>query len=290
MEVDFGLLPFIIGSAVAMFVVYVLLYREFIYSIIDPLFIWIVTTSFASILAIQVIPSTQDIIHFFACQISLWLGCKIAYSRSNSITSTIVSKGESNQFSDQYILQWTTYSLLFIYVISNIIVGYSKGFALLSDTPTESKIANFQQGFGLFRKINWSTGTFVTTSLCFMYFLKKKRIDLIFLFIVIFFSSLEGSKSALLQIAISAGIILYHPVFSDKKAFVKKFQRYIPVFLIGTMVVFFIVLMKENDDLDSVFFAFVKRLLYSGDSILYYYQPVNVDILKNILFGITFLY
>ncbi|GAB3897239.1 O-antigen polymerase [Spirosoma agri] len=284
MEVDYSILFVVIGSAAILLAIYAMLYRKFVYSVIDPLFVWIFTTSFASVLALQIIPSLQDIIHFFACQLSLWFGFKIAYSRHYNLNPNIERQNVHYKFSDQLILQWTTYFLLLVYISSNVIIGYNKGFALLSDAPTESKIANFQQGFGLFRKINWSTGTFVSTALIFMYFVNRKRINLIFLVIVAFFSSLEGSKSALLQFAISAGIVFYHPLFSDKQVFIKKFKRYIPLFFVATMSVFFAVLWKENSDLDSVFFAFIKRLLYSGDSILYYYQPVNISYFENYSF------
>lgn len=108
-----------------------------------------------------------------------------------------------------------------------------------------------------------------------MYLLKKKKKDLLFLLIVIFFYSLDGSKASLLQIAISAGIVFYHPVFSDKKILLRKFKRYMPIIFVLTMSTFFIVLSKENDGIDNVFFAFIRRLLYSADSLLYYNQPVN---------------
>lgn len=284
MEIDFGIIPLILSSALILFAIYFLLYYRFVYSIIDPLFIWIFTTSFASVLAIQVIPTLEDIIHFFGCQLSLWIGFVVAYRKVKYSHNGIGKLKEVFKFSDQSLLKWITYMLLIVYLISNLIIGYSKGFALFSGAPSESKIANFQEGFGFFRKINWSVGTFVYTSLMFMYFLKKRFVDLFFLVVVIFFSSLDGSKGALLQIAISAGIIFYHPAFSSRRIELKNLQRYMPLLLIAVMSLFFSILLKENDGPEAASLAFIKRLLYTSDSVLYFYTPINLSFFENYSF------
>ena len=279
MEINFITLPFIVSLALISFGIYFMLYKKFIYSVVDPLFIWVITTAFASVLATQVIPDLQDILHFFGCQIALWIGFLIAYNKSShSLNNT--RPFLSCHFSDILILKWTSFFLLIVYISSNIIIGFSKGFAFLSDNPSEAKIANFQQGFGLFRKINWSTGTFVSTAFIYLYIVTKKKLYLTFLSIVAIFYSLDGSKAALSQIAISAGIVLYHPLFSNKQKLLKKMHRYFPLILVLVMSTFFTVLFRENDGIDTAFFAFIRRLLYSADSLLYYYQPVNTDYFK----------
>lgn len=284
MEIDFGTIPILVSLAVALFVIYIVMYYKFIYSIIDPLFVFVFTTAFASVLAIEVIPTTSDVLHFFGCQLALWLGFFVAYRRAAN-KQVISNENQQFNFSEYLLLRYTTYLLLGIYILSNIIIGYVKGFALLSDEPTVSKIANFQQGFGLFRKINWSTGTFTFTALLFLYLVKKKIMDIFLLIIVVFLTGLEGSKSAFLQIAISSGIVIYHPVFSQQRVLIKKFQRFVPFLGLATISVFFLILLKENDGYDETFFAFIRRLLYSADSILYYYQPVNVAHFESYSFG-----
>lgn len=277
MDIDFTSLPLIVGWAAVLFGAYFMLYRKFIYSVIDPLFIWVLTTAFASVLITQVIPDVQDVLHFFGCQLSLWVGFLLVYKNNARPQSDGHDCVGSHNFYDQLLLRNVTYLLLCVYVVSNIIIGYNKGFALFSDSPTESKIENFQNGFGIFRKIGWSVGTFVSTALIYMCLDKSKKVDFFFLIIVTLFSSLEGSKSAFLQIAISAGIVFYHPSFSDKQALLKKLQYYIPLIFVATMGIFSVVLIKENDGIDQAFFAFIRRLLYSADSALYYYQPVNIN-------------
>ncbi|QMW01845.1 oligosaccharide repeat unit polymerase [Spirosoma foliorum] len=276
MGIEFDFLPVLFGWVSLLLAVYFILYYKYIYSVVDPLFGWVFSTAFASYFATQVIPDTKDIIHFFGCQLALWIGFLIAYRPDSNSNEDDNQTDQTYTFSDQFLLRYTTYLLLAVFILSNIIIGYSKGFALFSANPTESKIADFQGGFGLFRKINWSAGTFVSTSLVYMYLLEKRKKDLLFLLIVVFFSSLDGSKGAFVKIAASAGVILYHPSFADKQLILKKFQRYLPLIFVIGMGIAFTVLIKENGDFSTAFLAFIKRLLYSADSLLYYYQPVNI--------------
>lgn len=285
MNVNFDTLPFLVCLAFVFFIAYMFFYHKYIYSIVDPLFVWLFTMAFASVLATQVIPDTVDILHFFGCQLSLWIGIFLTYRRSNYTFIMSIDNTISYSFSDKSLLKNFTYILVVIYLISNFIVGYNKGFALLSDSPSESKIANFQNGFGFFRKINWSIGTFVLTSLLYIYIDSKKKIDLLLLSVVVFISSLDGSKSSFLKIAVALGILLYHPAFSGKRVILNNLKKYVPLFIVTSFSIFFSVLLKENDGINDAFLAFIKRLLYSADSVLYYYTPVNISYFENYSFG-----
>lgn len=277
MEVSFGILPIIFLWTTFLFAVYLLMYYRFIYSVIDPLFLFVFTTSFASVLAIYVVPTPKDLIHFFGCQAALWIGFVIAHRHTDYSFAGISRPDQIYSFSNQSLLRWATYSFLAVFILSNFIIGYVKGFALLSDAPSTAKFSNFQEGFGLFRKMNWALSTFSIVSLVFMYFIDRRKTDIVLIAIVAFFSSLEGSKAALLQIAVSAGVVFYHPAFSDRRAILKKFQRYMPFILTGVMGVVFTVLLKENDGLEGAFLAFIRRLLYTSDSLIYFYTPINIS-------------
>lgn len=282
MEIDFDILPNLYGWVAVILTIYLLLYYKFVYSIIDPLFMWIFSTAFASFFATQVIPDINDIFHFFGCQISLWMGFLLAYRHNRKLHND--KPEQTYSFSNQSILRWTTYLLLAVYILSNVIIGYIKGFALFSDNPTESRFADFQGGFGLFRKINWATGKFVITGLLYMYLTEKKKKDIGFFLLVVFFSSIDGSKSALFGVIAVVGILFYHPAFSQKKILLKKIQRYTPVFILGAVSISFMVLIKEKGGLGDAYLGFVKRLLYSADSLLYFYIPVNITYFENYSF------
>lgn len=276
MEVSYELLPKILLYSLVIFVIYYALYKKFIFSVIDPLFIYLFNTTFASVLVISVVNEHKYIIHFFICQVCLLLGIYIV-NRKYHWNNIIKYRPSYVSLSDYKLLDLAIYVFSFVYISANIIIFYTKGFALLSDAPTESKVANFQQGFGVFRKINWSIGGVLGSSLFVMILVKPKKIYILLLGLLVLFTALEGSKSSLLRIIISAALVLYHPVFQKKQDIIKKYIKYIPVGIIGLLTVFFTVLIKENETPELAIFAFFRRLLYSADSVLYFYNPVNQD-------------
>lgn len=271
MELNYDILPEILTYFFGFFVIMFLLYRKFIFSIIDPLFIFIFTTSFASVLVVLVLDDTLSIIHFFACQIFLFAG----FAFINSKYRLPITQKTQIHFKGVSILEMTVLLLFVLYVTGNLIIFFTKGFTLLSDRPSNSKVADFQGGFGIFRKINWAAGGFVTAGLLFLYLNSRHTKHLILLLCVIFFTALEGSKGSLLKVLISFSFLVYHPIFNGKKDILKFFNRYIPIGLVALFFIFFVVLFKENDSPELAIFAFLRRLLYSGDSILYYYTPIN---------------
>ncbi len=277
MEIDFSVLPKILFLSVFFLFLYFLAYKKILYSFVDPLFFWVITTSFSSVLVLEVLTDFENVAHFFLSQAFLCAGMHFSREKFDNVIKLNKTRKTVNNFTGLSLLIVITYVLFFMYVLSNLFVGYVKGFAFFSDTPTESKIANFRNGFGIFRKISWSAGTFVSTSFIFLLLTRKAKVDIVCLLVVIMFSSLEGSKSAIIQIAVSAGIVIYHPYFANKRSQISSFNKYLPFVAIMAMIVFFAVLSKENDSSDEVAFAFVRRLLYSADSILYYYLPVNIN-------------
>ena len=180
MEIDYNVIPKIVLLALSFLIVYFFAYRKILYSVVDPLFIWVFTTAFSSVLVLDVLSDWNDIIHFFASQACLCIGMhfgRYVFTRKNLKELRV---DYIINIEDFEILRSTTYLLLCIYILSNVFIGYSKGYALFSDVPTESKIANFQNGFGIFRKISWSAGTFVSTSLFFLFLTENRRKDLFF--------------------------------------------------------------------------------------------------------------
>lgn len=271
MELSYDILPEILIYFFGFFVIMYLLYCKYIFSIIDPLFIFIFTTSFASVLVITVLNDILPIIHFFACQVFLFGGFAFVSSKFR----LPVAQKTQTSLEGVSVLEMTVLLLFILYFTGNLIVFFTKGFTLLSDRPSNSKVADFQGGFGIFRKINWSAGGFITAGLLYLYLKERHVKHLVLLLCVVFFTALEGSKGSLLKVLISFSFLVYHPIFNGKKDVLKFFNRYIPIGLIALFFIFFVVLFKENDSPELAIFAFVRRLLYSGDSILYYYTPIN---------------
>lgn len=281
MELDTTNLLWIILLAVGLFVIYVLLYKPYIYSFADPIFLFTIATSFSSVLVIEVVQELSDVLHFFICQLAVFIGFRLYSINKFGKLLLKTDNNVDNNFSDKRLLEWTTLVLFTIYFVANIFLAYSKGFTLLSDAPTEAKVANFQNGFGIIRKINWGVGTFLCSSLIFLYIIRKNKIYLGLLFIISIFIILDGSKSSLLRVAIAAGLIFYHPLFETKRAMLVKLKKYSVFFIVALFFVIFTVLLKENDGIDEASIAFLRRLLYGGDVVLFYFNPVNIDYFKD---------
>ncbi|GAB4002164.1 hypothetical protein GCM10028807_60200 [Spirosoma daeguense] len=276
MQVSYEILGEILLYSVGFGIFYYLLYRSYIYSIVDPLFIFVFSTAFASVLVIEVVEDVNNIIHYFVCQLSVWAGFVLVQKRM-TMRNLEISKVVNGQFSDVVLLRYVVYTLYFIYFFSILLFLQSKGFALFADNPSEAKITNFQEGFGIFRKINWAVGGVAGTGLMYLYLVESKRNYLILLLILIALSALEGSKGALVRYAVTLGFLIYHPKFRVKKKLIKLIQKIQFPAIASIFLISFIVLFKENASAETAIFAFLRRLLYGADALLYFYHPINVD-------------
>lgn len=278
MQIDYDVLPEILLYTSLFLLIYYSFYKQYIYSVLDPLFIYVFTISFSSVLVIYTLSDRPlYIIHFFLCHLFLFIGFVLtSYGfrdrRQNS--EQIIADKPINLY-DYKILEFTVYCLLIIYFLANIVLFYTTGFALLSDDPTTAKVENFAKGYGIILKINWGIGGFITAGLVFLILSKTHRRDLFLLLVVIILTALEGSKSSLLRILIIFILLANHSVFSYRRDVIDKLKMIIPLGIIALLTIFFTVLFKENADSEQALFAFFRRLLYGADSTLYFYLPVN---------------
>lgn len=276
MAISFDLLPELIGYSILMGIIYFLLYYRYIYSIVDPLITFVITCGFGSVLVIEALDDPKQVIHFFVCQLCVFIGFAWVQQRTGNPALRKVWQ-EVDVRSDIALLRSLVYVFLAIYLLSNLFLFYTKGIALLSDTPSSDKVTNYQGGFGLFRKINLAIGGVASTGLTFLYLDRMRKHDLVWLIVMMLVGSLEGSKGALVRYVLCFSMFLYHPAFRHRRDLLKRLQRLAPLALVGVFGVFFTVLFRENSTTDEALLAFVRRLLYGADVILFYYQPANVD-------------
>lgn len=276
MQIDYNILPEISLYVILFFGVYFICYRKFIYSILDPLFIYSFTLSFSSVLVIYTLADQPSyLFHFFACHTFFFVGFLTGFRLFNEIKQPIITVPLPTIFFDYKTLQMVIYLLFTFYVLVNVILLYTVGFALLSDNPTTAKVENFTQGFGIVLKINWGIGGFLIAGLLFLILSETRRIDLVLLSVVTVFTALEGSKSSLLRILITLILLVNHPIFKQDQRIIKKIRLSAPLGVVAMLSVFFTVLFKENVDSEQAVFALIRRLLYGADSTLYFYMPVN---------------
>lgn len=276
MLIDDTIILQVLLHATGFFVLYYMCYRKYIYSILDPLFIYVFTLSFSSVLVVNSLYERPNyILHFFLCNVFLLAGFLLMMNILRAYDRRELPITVTTSFFDYKVIQITIYILFTIYIFANIVLFFTTGFALLSDDPTLNKVEGFSKGFGIILKINWGIGSFLTAGLIFLILSKSKSIDFLLLLINVILTSLEGSKSALLRILITFTLLVNHQLFSRRRDIVNKVKIFLPLGLCALFAIFLIVLFKENVDIEEVKYAFLKRLLYGADSTLYFYTPVN---------------
>lgn len=272
MSVDNEIVVNLIITVFFFFIIYFLFYRKYVLSIIDPLVFHISNCAFSSVLVINSIQDPQYMIHFFICQLFLALG--FIFIQKYLVVNNSISNIHCC-FYDLTLFKYTVYISFIIFLLANFTILYFKGFALLSDDPTTAKVTNFQGGFGIFRKINWGIGSFVSAGLLILFLIEGKRVYILLLAIFGLFIALEGSKSSLMRIILVAVLLINHPYFSGNKIIVDRLKKYVPLGFIAIAIVLYTAFSKTTNDFTQIAFIFIQRLLYGADSILYFYQPAN---------------
>lgn len=265
----------IFSQAALFFGIYALFFRKYIYSLLDPLFIFLFTLSFSSVLIVNTIGVTQPEFasHFFCCHFFFFIGFTIISYKFRS--GKPQAPTQSLSFSDYSNFRIILYLLLGIYFCANVALFYTTGFALLADDPSVAKVENPQVGYAILSQINVGIGSFLLTGLLFLLFSKPRYSDALLLIVVIFLSSLSGAKGALIQVAIIVGLITYQPLFRNNNKIRSALKAITPIVLVVMVSVPLIVYGKEVGGLQESIVTFVTRLLMGADSTLYFYQPVN---------------
>lgn len=276
MQIDYDIIPKILFYTLGFFVVYFLCYKRYIYSILDPLFIYIFTLSFSSVLVILTLSDKPAYVaHFFICHAFLFSGFFLVTYKLKHYRQSVLLINSSSQFFDYKTLRLVVYTLFALYFLANVVLFYTTGFALLSDDPSIAKFENSIKGFGVIRKINFSVGSFLSAGLLFFILIGFRWFDIFLLLVVVIFTGLDGSKSSLLRILITFVLLKHHQLFRYKHEIFSKLKLIAPLGIIAVFSIFFTVLLKENVNSEQTVFAFVRRLLYGADSTLYFYLPVN---------------
>ncbi|RYX84637.1 hypothetical protein EON73_03235, partial [bacterium] len=184
---------------------------------------------------INVVQENRYIVSYFICHIFLFLGFFTIQKLNNSKTEKI-----HYSFYDLNLLRVTAYILMFIYVLSNIFTFITRGAALFSDDPY-ARETNFENGFGIFRRVNWGIGSFLVAALTILYVKERKSKYIYMMLSLALFTVMEGTKSSLLRILIVMAAMLEHPYFKEKYSISSSIKKYTPIGVILLFAAFFFV-------------------------------------------------
>lgn len=266
--IDFD--PYFVTSIfVVVFLIQLIIGRKHSWNIIDPLFFFIISTSFALTLAFLIIEDIWLISRIVLDFVFFWIGIgagAIGGSRR------IVANNENLELFIPSLVQLKLVVIIGIVflIFGNVVVWEQNGAAIFTNNPSLAKFENFQEGYGWVRRLNWSVQIYLIFSVMFGLIYRKTAFWLLMLGILIGLSLISGSKSSLLPFVFSVGILMANPLTS-----VLAKKRYswwvISLFMILSLVAAILVLYVENDSMMDTLKGLLIRLLFYGDSLIYWH-------------------
>ena len=243
------------------------LVRKHIASLADPLAYFVLTSSFSLALGTFVSDDPWLVVRiyfYFAC---FYAGLHIAAGKVRAPGGNLTLTQNLRQF------RAIVLGCAITYVILNAILWSQSGVILLADNPSLEKSEAYAGGFGFVRRFNWSVGAFALVATTYWVLWERRALPVAALVIVVLTTLTSGSKAALLPAILAVGLYVAHPFASRKgPGHSERLRRMIPVLLAVAVIPVMLVLTAENDSLNGAVDAFVIRLFYFGDVLLYWGQ------------------
>ena len=182
-------------------------------------------------------------------------------------------------------MELTLIILFIVLMAGNLAVAATSGVAILSSNPDTAKVTLYQGGFGFVRRLNMMPFNFFVSG-CFVLILlnHRRRLYITLLVIMSLMIMTTGSKSALLPLVIAAGLVIAHPTLTGADPrLASRLARYNTViFLAGASIAMLIfVIDAGREGLSGGVQMMLKRVLFNGDVIIYYFptRGANPDLI-----------
>lgn len=243
------------------------LVRQRVASIADPLLFFVLTSSFSLALGCLVVDDSwllTRIFIYFAC---FYAGCLLVTGPSQRPFPPLQMHGDIQHFRVIVIV------CSLVYLGFNTVMWMKSGLILLADDPSLQKSEAYADGFGLIRRYNWSVGVFVMIASLYWWLWERTTLAVLFLMLSVLITITGGGKGALLPAIFAVGLFIANPFVSAQlHNDAPRLRRIIPVLLGFTLIPVAIVLLAEQGSVKGALDAFVVRLFYFGDVLLYWGQ------------------
>jgi hypothetical protein len=258
------------------FIILILLFRKYIYSIFDPaIFIILVMASCLSL--------SLDSLFFWYIFLAC-IGFYFGVVTNGSIKRNTNSAIELKNF---MLLEFFTLGVFLLYFLANIILYKDAKIPLFSDEVTTNKIAIFGPGSGWIRRIFFFS-SFIPIGLFLLSILTKSKFkSLLYASLLIVFmilSILLGSKSGFLGVFYTIWLIytqtnLWSSHNLTARNFIKGKIKYLLIF---SIIIFVFIVFRETIDNPSFFWISLGfRLMEFGDVMLFYKIPFIREVFSN---------
>lgn len=268
----------IVVCTLLIFGILAFIFRHHILHVLDPLVFYLVTQAFTIELAFLILDDPKYLINFLGCQLfflgGFFLLAGKGLTKEDKKNARLLYKTPSIETS---FIKWYAVFAAILLLLANVAQMKATGIVLLSDNPSEAKVTNFTAGGGIVRRLDWGMIYICGLFLVAMFFLRKKLKYLAILFLLLFVLALGGSKGALFYFVMLISLL---GCFADirKNSVFKLAQTGGIVLLILAFVLagFIVHFSNSAQGINDVLFSLAGRMLFYGDSMIYYYNKESV--------------
>lgn len=255
-------LVFFAATAVQYFLV-----RKHLESIVDPLFLFVLISAFSLALGTFVSDDPWLVVRIYGYFSMFYAGFLAATGKAQRGQPILLLDADMRQF------QAIVLGCAIVYFAVNVMIWLNSGVILFADDPSLQKSEAYAGGLGIVRRFNWGVGVFTVIASTYWVLWERRVLSILTVIFVILIAITSGGKSALLPAIFAVGLYLARPFASlDRTDHTSQLRSLVPLLLGIALIPAVIVLVIENETLKGAFDAFVVRLFYFGDVLLYWGQ------------------
>lgn len=158
-----------------------------------------------------------------------------------------------------------------VYLGLNAVMWIKSGAVLFSGVPSTEKSEAYASGYGYIRRFNWSVGVFALIASLYWWIFERTAIALLFVVLSMLITIVGGGKGALLPALFAGGLFISKPfVTASSNVAPSCFHRVLLILIGLALIPVAAVLIVENGSIEGALDAFVIRLFYYGDVLLYW--------------------
>jgi hypothetical protein len=250
------------------------LYSRFVINIFDQLLMFMLSTVACSTLVFGLPWDPSLKVEYVCFALSFWLGFAIRGKINRNAAPASMDRASIST------LELTLIMLFVLLELGNALVGLSSGFPMFSSVPDAAKVTMYQGGFGIVRRFNLMPFVFFSSGCTLLAVLNyRRRLFLSLLFLASLMIMLTGAKSALLPVVVAVGLVVAHKGVMGRSIGLKTILSMYGVLIYGTAagLAVLILVIDSGSGLSGGLQLLMKRLLFNGDVILYYFPTRGVN-------------
>jgi hypothetical protein len=256
-------------------------YWRFILGLLDPLNVFLIGTCACLVLINGLDWNSSVKILFTIFIVFFWIGFALVGRPPADHPTIELSRNSVIE------LEIVLLFLCLIIIAANLYLGMTVGFPLLSANPSISKVASFTGGLGFVRRLNMGPFFFLICGCTILITIGQRRgLALTLLVVTSALVALSGSKGAILLILYAQAFAIAHKGLRANRKSIRFVKRLAVPSFAAACAVAIAVMIRDNGGLGAGMIFFAKRLLYFGDTILFYFpRRGNIPELFHVGFG-----